>query len=57
LPPVSFRGKAVAMNAPLNLTDIDIRLVSLDDTFELRKAVLRPWITLEDSRKLYGSVG
>jgi GNAT superfamily N-acetyltransferase len=45
------------MNAPLNLTDIDIRLVSLDDTFELRKAVLRPWITLEDSRKLYGSVG
>jgi len=39
------------------LIAIDIRLVSLDDTFELRRAVLRPWLTLEDSRKLYGSVG
>ncbi|MGF1595297.1 MAG: GNAT family N-acetyltransferase [Kiloniellaceae bacterium] len=38
-------------------TDIDIRLVDLDDTFELRKAVLRPWLTLEDSRELYSSVG
>ena len=39
------------------LTDIDIRLVSVDDTFALRKAVLRPWITLEDSRRLYGGAG
>jgi GNAT superfamily N-acetyltransferase len=39
------------------LIAIDIRLVSLDDTFELRRAVLRPWLTLEDSRKLYGSAG
>jgi GNAT superfamily N-acetyltransferase len=36
---------------------VGIRLVSLDDTFALRKAVLRPWITLEDSRKLYSGVG
>jgi len=45
------------MNAHANLSGIDIRLVGLDDTFELRRAVLRPWLTLEDSRKLYGSVG
>jgi GNAT superfamily N-acetyltransferase len=53
----AFRAKAVAMDAPASFSDIDIRLVSVDDTFELRKAVLRPWITLEDSRQLYGSVG
>lgn len=45
------------MDMLASLSDIDIRLVDLDDTFELRKAVLRPWITLEDSRKLYGSGG
>ncbi len=54
LPRGLFRAKAAAMTT---LTDVDIQLVSVDDTFELRKAVLRPWITLEDSRKLYGSDG
>ena len=30
--------------------DITIQLVPLDDTFALRKAVLRPWLTLEEAR-------
>ena len=30
--------------------DITIQLVPLDDTFALRKAVLRPWLTPEESR-------
>ena len=38
------------MDTAPEATDIDIRLVELDDTFALRKAVLRPWLTLEESR-------
>jgi GNAT superfamily N-acetyltransferase len=30
--------------------DLTIRLVALDDTFTLRKAVLRPWLTPEEAR-------
>jgi GNAT superfamily N-acetyltransferase len=30
--------------------DTPIQLVSLDDTFPLRKAVLRPWLTPEEAR-------
>jgi GNAT superfamily N-acetyltransferase len=33
--------------------DITIKLVGLDDTFALRKAVLRPWLTPERSRAAY----
>ena len=45
------------MNSAPGPTALDIRLVGLDDTFELRKAVLRPWLTLEDSRELYAGIG
>ena len=38
------------MTDPCALSDIAIRLVPLDDTFALRKAVLRPWLTLEEAR-------
>lgn len=38
------------MNAPADLTEFPIRLVELDDTFALRKAVLRPWLTPEEAR-------
>jgi len=38
------------MSSPPDLPDITIRLVPLDDTFALRKAVLRPWLTPEESR-------
>ncbi len=38
------------MNAPCDLSDIVIRLVTLDDTFALRKAVLRPWLTPQEAR-------
>jgi GNAT superfamily N-acetyltransferase len=38
------------MTAPETPSDVTIKLVALDDTFALRKAVLRPWLTLEDSR-------
>jgi len=38
------------MTAPDTTTELTIRLVALDDTFPLRKAVLRPWLTLEESR-------
>ena len=38
------------MDAPAGLTEFPIRLVDLDDTFALRKAVLRPWLTPEEAR-------
>jgi GNAT superfamily N-acetyltransferase len=38
------------MDATPSLSGIIIRLVALDQTFPLRKAVLRPWLTLEESR-------
>lgn len=38
------------MTAPETLSAVTIKLVALDDTFALRKAVLRPWLTLEESR-------
>ncbi|MGF1631874.1 MAG: GNAT family N-acetyltransferase [Kiloniellaceae bacterium] len=38
------------MHAPADLSDVTVQLVELDDTFALRKAVLRPWLTLEESR-------
>jgi GNAT superfamily N-acetyltransferase len=33
-----------------DLPGLAVKLVPLDDTFALRKAVLRPWLTLEESR-------
>lgn len=33
------------------------RLVELDETLALRKAVLRPWLTLEDARATYAGAG
>ena len=38
------------MDSAPEAADIAIRLVDLDDTFALRKAVLRPWLTLAESR-------
>jgi len=38
------------MDASVDLTEFLISLVELDDTFALRKAVLRPWLTPEESR-------
>jgi len=38
------------MHTPAELTEFPIRLVALDDTFALRKAVLRPWLTPEEAR-------
>jgi GNAT superfamily N-acetyltransferase len=38
------------MHSPAELTEFAIRLVELDDTFALRKAVLRPWLTPEEAR-------
>jgi GNAT superfamily N-acetyltransferase len=38
------------MDATADPTDIVLRLVALDDTFALRKAVLRPWLTPEEAR-------
>lgn len=32
------------------LLELPVRLVALDDTFALRKAVLRPWLTPEEAR-------
>ena len=42
---------------PCTLSDITLRLVSLDETFELRKAVLRPWLTPETARATYAGKG
>lgn len=42
--------------APADLTDFAIRLVDLDDTFALRKAVLRPWLTPEEARATWADV-
>ena len=44
------------MHTPANLTEISIRLVALDDTFALRKAVLRPWLTPEEARATWADV-
>ena len=41
------------MNTPAGLTGITIQLVALDDTFALRKAVLRPWLTIEEARAVW----
>jgi len=38
------------MTALTPSAEIAIRLVELDDTFALRKAVLRPWLTPEEAR-------
>lgn len=54
LPPTLFRAKGNAMDAP---NDITLRLVPLDDTFALRKAVLRPWLTREEYRATYAGKG
>ncbi len=43
----------MAMVPPETLSDIEIRLVALDETFALRKAVLRPWLTRADARAAY----
>jgi len=51
LPLQRFRAKGNSMTAPLtDPSGITIRLVPLDDTFALRKAVLRPWLTIEEAR-------
>lgn len=38
------------MNTLDPIVDLPIRLVALDDTFALRKAVLRPWLTPEEAQ-------
>lgn len=45
------------MSTAPEATGITIRLVALDDTFALRKAVLRPWLTLEESRATWAGCG
>src|SRR3546814_11602207 len=50
LPPLPFRAIRSIMNAPDVLIDTHIRLVELDATFPLRKAVLRPWLTPGEAR-------
>ena len=45
------------MSAPGTLSDVTFRLVDLDETFELRKAVLRPWLTPEMARATYAGAG
>jgi GNAT superfamily N-acetyltransferase len=45
------------MTAPALLSDIKVRLVEIDETLALRKAVLRPWLTLEDARATYVGAG
>lgn len=45
------------MTAFETLSDITFRLVDLDETFELRKAVLRPWLTPETARATYAGEG
>jgi GNAT superfamily N-acetyltransferase len=44
------------MHSPAELTEFAIRLVELDDTFALRKAVLRPWLTPEEARATWADV-
>lgn len=45
------------MTLPCALSDIAIRLVDLDATFELRRDVLRPWLTPETARATYAGKG
>jgi ribosomal protein S18 acetylase RimI-like enzyme len=44
-----------AMDTSPDLAGIAVRLVELDETFPLRKAVLRPWLTLEESRATWAA--
>ncbi|HMA15148.1 MAG TPA: GNAT family N-acetyltransferase [Kiloniellaceae bacterium] len=44
------------MDTAPEATDIAIRLVKLDETFALRKAVLRPWLTPEEARATWADV-
>ena len=41
------------MTDPADPAEISIALVTLDETFALRKAVLRPWLTAETSRAAF----
>ena len=45
------------MTAPDTLPEVSIRLVELDATFELRRDVLRPWLTPETARATYAGSG
>jgi GNAT superfamily N-acetyltransferase len=45
------------MTAPCTLSGIAIRLVELDATLALRRAVLRPWLTPETARATYAGEG
>jgi len=45
------------MTVPDTLPEIAIRLVELDATFELRRDVLRPWLTPESARATYAGTG
>lgn len=38
-------------------SDIDLRLVDVDETFDLRREVLRPWLTPETARETYAGKG
>jgi GNAT superfamily N-acetyltransferase len=44
------------MDTAPELTELSIRLVALDDTFALRKMVLRPWLTPEEARATWADV-
>src|SRR5690606_32907704 len=50
LPALQFRAIRSTMNTLDPIVDLPIRLVALDDTFALRKAVLRPWLTPEEAQ-------
>lgn len=45
------------MDVPESLADITIQLVDLDETFELRRAVLRPWLTPAEAAATYAGAG
>jgi GNAT superfamily N-acetyltransferase len=45
------------MDTPETLTDITLRLVDLDETFELRRAVLRPWLSPAEAATTYAGAG
>ncbi|WP_193366751.1 GNAT family N-acetyltransferase [Pelagibius marinus] len=45
------------MDTPGTLTDITLQLVDLDETFELRRAVLRPWLTPAEAAATYAGAG
>src|SRR3546814_17706123 len=50
LPAPLFRAMRSSMSASGTDLEFPVRLVDLEATFALRKAVLRPWLTPEEAR-------